>query len=418
MTSIKNPFYTPLTPEEGVISLVKEWSEREKKGDRNARQDAAFKIKDYLVKTADGSYTLHSDVRDNSSETMHTKHGAFYEANEKFVNPASLESKKKVAILDICSGLGLNAAAALKNLLYSKRDVKLEMMEIDMVEISWETLAASLIMPSPSESHLLVKKAIENYLIKQGMLQFPKEEKEIPDHVNIRIHCKDAREMVTEIPKTKRYNAVFLDPFSPAKSPELYSYEFLSEISSLLKGDGVILTYTAAAPVRYAILDIGLEVGEGPEIGRSGGTIASYDLNKISQDLGENDERMIALSDAGTPFRDPELNDSSQKISDRRFRERIAVRGSDKMASTVKTPIYLAREINDERTKRRVLNHLEKFNIADLNSQIARFLVCPQLSHCICHCKQGKQVGSRQRVKEMENRLKIIADAKITDDEF
>lgn len=416
MNPIKNPFYNPLIPEEGVISLVKEWSEREKKGDRNARQDAVFKIEKYLMKTADGSYTLQSDVRDKSSETMHTRHGAFYEANEKFVNPSGIENKEKIAILDICSGLGINASAALENLLYSESDVKLEMIEIDMVEISWETLAASLIIPSPSESHLLVKKAIENYLIKQGMLQFPKEEKEIPDHVNIRVYCKDAREMVTEIPKTRRYDAVFLDPFSPAKSPELYSYEFLSEISSLLKADGVILTYTSAAPVRYAIMDMGLEVGEGPEIGRSGGTIASYDLNKIPHDLSENDERMIALSDAGIPYRDPELNLSAEKIIENRQVERITIRGVTKMASTVKTPVKLVTDLDDERQKRRVLKHLKKFGIDDLNSLKSRFLVCPQFSNCICNCGHGRPSTSRARIKEMEKRLEIITNGNFKND--
>ncbi len=433
--------YKPLTPEEGVISLVRDWSDAENNGDRSARQNAASKIKSYMVKTADGSFTLLSQMFEDKSETMHTKHGAFYEAREKFVKPAGLGEKENVEICDICSGLGINAAAALDNLLDSESDINREKIAIDMIEVSWETLAASLIIPSPSESHTLIKKAIEDYLIQDGKLLFPHEEKEIPDNVEINVHCKDAREIVKgnsqilkgnpqilkgnpqivngirkivkEIPKSRRYDAIFLDPFSPAKSPELYSYDFLSKISFLLKEDGVILTYTASAPVRYALISIGLEVGEGPAICRSGGTIASYDLNKISQDLSQDDERMIALSDAGIPFRDPELTDSSQIILERRYQERITARGRDKMASTVKTPTYLARTLDDERTKRRVLNHLKEFNISDLNSDESRFLVCPQVSNCICKCNQGKPEGSRRRVMEMENRLKYIVDGKL-----
>jgi tRNA U34 5-methylaminomethyl-2-thiouridine-forming methyltransferase MnmC len=408
--STTNPFYNPLTPEEGILSLVREWVEKERNGDKNAREQAAYKIKEYLVETADGSYTLRSKKMDNTSETMHTIHGAFHEAKEKFVNPAGFNVNEEISILDICSGLGINAAAALEKIMPSQNNVEERKIEIDMVEISWETLAASLIIPSPSEYHQFIKKAIETYLITNNYLKFCQLNEKIPENIELHVHCQDAREMVKNLPPEKRYHAVFLDPFSPAKSPELYSYEFLLKISSLLKEDGVILTYTAAAPVRYALIDIGLEVGEGPAMGRSGGTIASPDLSKISKPLSRKDERMIALSDAGIPFRDPELSDSAENMIKRRQLERETARNQYKMASTVKTPVYLADDVEDARTKRRVLNHLKKFKITDLYSERARFLVCPQYTSCICHCEKGRGTSSRTRVKEMEHRLKMLIE--------
>ncbi|NYB52445.1 MAG: hypothetical protein HVN35_07810 [Methanobacteriaceae archaeon] len=399
--------YRPLTPEKAVISLVREWFKNEKEGDMKARERAQLEIKKYLFETSDGSYTLQSDDLGDSRETMHTAYGAYSEAKEKFVNPACLGGKKKVAILDICSGLGINSAAALDYILDSKVNIKVDEIKIDMVEISIETIAASLLIPSPSESHLIIKKAIETFLIDNHYLEFSHEDKKIPEFLNIQIHCTDAREMVQDIPRGK-YDAIFLDPFSPAKSPELYTLEFLSILSSLLKDDGLILTYTAAAPVRYALIACGLEVGEGPAMNRSGGTIASRDVNKISKPLSSHDERMIALSDAGIPYRDNKLTDSSNMILERRKKDRIHARGNFKMASTVKTPIYLAQSLEEERTKRRVLNHLADLNISDINSQKAKFLVCPQFSSCICNCKQGRSKGSSARVKEMERRLKLI----------
>jgi len=418
---IENSFYNGITPEARVLSLVRMWSLEEKKGDKNARQWAAQKIMRYVVETADGSYTLRSQKLNDTSETMHTYHGALREAREKFVDPANLEGKKKISILDICSGLGVNTAAALEMFLDSENnhninDMEHHQIEIDLVEISWETLAASLLIPSPSESHLFVKKAIETFLINNDFLKFPAEETEIPDNVNLHIYSQDARKMVMQIPTGKSYDAIFLDPFSTAKSPELYSYDFLLKISSLLKKEGSILTYTAAAPVRHALIDAGLEIGEGPNLGRSGGTIASFDLNKINKSLNENDERMIALSDAGIPYRDPELMDSGGEISKRRQFARIAARGKYKIASTVKSPIYLARTVDDERTEKRVLNHLKKLGITDLHSARARYLVCPQFQECICHCKEGRLEGSSARIKEMEKRLKIIIDGVIDGD--
>jgi tRNA U34 5-methylaminomethyl-2-thiouridine-forming methyltransferase MnmC len=415
MEKILNSFYTPLTPEDEAMEIVRKWSLKEKKGDKNARAWATHKIKDFLVETADGSYTLKSQKINDSRETMHTTHGALREAREKFAQPADLKGKKTVAILDICSGLGINAAAALEQIMDPLLKGEVKHLMMDLVEISWETLAASLIIPSPSESHYIIRKAIENYLLHQGLLSFPCEKNEIPPNVDIRVHCEDVRKMVMEISETQGYDAVFLDPFSPAKSPELYSKEFLTKVANFLKDEGVILTYTSAAPVRHALLDGGLEIGEGPALARSGGTIASPSRVKIPKTLSSADERMIALSDAGIPYRDPDLNLSANEINENRHLERISARNNSKIASTVKTPIYLAsgydrKNLDDERIKRRVLKHLESFSINDLNSLKSRFLVCPQFSNCICCCGQGRLPGSRSRIKEMEKRLKIVAD--------
>ena len=91
--------------------------------------------------------------------------------------------------------------------------------------------------------------------------------------------------------------------------------EFLSGLESLLKNDGMLLTYTSSAAVRYAMINSGLHVGEGPSFGRSGGTIASPSLSNIEKPLSTSDERMIALTDAGIPFRDFELDENGEEIS-------------------------------------------------------------------------------------------------------
>ncbi|EKF86494.1 MnmC family methyltransferase [Methanobacterium formicicum] len=456
MENNKNSFYTPLTPEERAMDIVREWSLKENKGDKNARKWAKSKIKDYLVETSDGTYTLQSEEINESRETMHTTHGAFREAREKFAKPANLRDKKNIAILDICSGLGVNAAAALEQVLDLLGEGKIEQVKMDLVEISWEVLAATLLIPDPSkdnpskdnpskdnpskdnpskdnpskdnpskdnpsnphsiEAYRIIRKAIENYLITSGVLSFSHEMKEIPSSVDIRLHCEDARKMIMELPETQCYDAVFLDPFSPHKSPELYSQEFLAKLGNSLKKEGVILTYTSAAPVRYALIDTGLEIGEGPALGRSGGTIASFTLNRIPKSLNQSDERMIALSDAGIPFRDPDLNSSTDEIIEKRQLERMALRGHYKMASTVKSPVYLASDLEDMKIKRRVLKHLEKFNINELNSLKARYLVCPQFSNCICCCGQKGNSSSRERIKEMEKRLKIVAKGNFKDE--
>lgn len=405
---MKNKDYHALTATEDVLKIIRKCFYDERNGNKEARKEAKKSLKKYFVKTDDGSYTFNSNITNGKSETMHTNRGAITESMEKFVKPANLEEKERVQILDICSGLGYNAASCIE---FLNNDVNIE---IDMVEISKETLACSLFIENPVKSYKIIKIAVENKLYEYENINFKFYKEKIEDRINIDIYFDDARNVVKELNDYKKYDAIFLDPFSPLKSPELYSLEFFLILRNLLKDDGVILTYTSAAPVRGAIVQAGLYVGEGPQFGRkSGGTIASRNFEMIEKSLSKNDERMIALSDAGVPFKDPELNGSSDEIIKRRENERKSVRGTEKFASTVKTPIYLYGNVDEKRLKRRVLKNINALGIDDLNSKKAKYIVCPQFEECICRCGIQKLDNSRDRINEMIKRLSdIIEDNK------
>ena len=395
--------YHALTAAEDALKIVRECFMEERKGNSGARNKTKDRLKEHFIKTADGSYTLNSNKVNDKSETMHTHHGAITESMEKFVKPAMLKGKKEVKILDICSGLGYNAASCIE---FLDDDVDIE---IDMIEISKETLASSLFIENPIKSYDIIKRAVENKLYDDGTLAFKFNKEKIPDRIKINIYLSDARYVIKEI--GKKYDAVFLDPFSPLKSPELYTLEFFLILRNLLKDKGIILTYTSAAPVRSAMVQAGFYVGEGPLFGRkSGGTVASNDSEIIEKSLSDNDERMIALSDAGVPFRDPELNASSDEIIKKRADERKSVRGTKKFASTVKTPVYLGKDVNDQRLERRILRNINALGINDLKSKEAEYLICPQFDECICGCGNPKLDNSYSRITEMINRLSKIVD--------
>ncbi|HEX3013738.1 MAG TPA: MnmC family methyltransferase [Methanobacterium sp.] len=399
--------YQALTATEDALELVRKCFAEEKKGDKEARIKTKSLLKEYFIKTADGSYTLDSNNVNDKSETMHTHHGAITESLEKFIKPAGLEGKKEVRILDICSGLGYNAASCIE---FLDDDVDIE---IDMVEISKETLASSLFIENPIKSYDIIKKAVENKLYDDGTLGFKFNKGEMPDRIKINIYLSDARYVVKGT--GKKYDAVFLDPFSPLKSPELYTFDFFFILKNLLKDDGVVLTYTSASPVRSAMIHAGFHVGEGPLFGRkSGGTVASKDAEIIEKSLSDNDERMIALSDAGVPFRDPELNGSSDEIRKRREDERKSVRGTKKFASTVKTPVYLGKDVNNPRLERRLLRNINVLGIADLKSKEAEYIICPQFDKCICGCRAPRLNNSYSRINEMIKRLsRVIEENKV-----
>ena len=203
-------------------------------GDFNARQYAANEMKKYMVKTEDGSFTIRSEGPDQDSETMHTSHGAVAEAQIKYVNPLRIDGKKDLKILHICTGLGINAAAALEKFIDYQGKFQLKHIKIDLVEVSWETLATALLIPIPLKSHDYIKKHSKTILSKKIILHFEMR-KNIPSHVDSHVHCQDARKITKGISPSNEYDAIFLDPFSPAKSPELYSQEFFQKIGELLK---------------------------------------------------------------------------------------------------------------------------------------------------------------------------------------
>jgi tRNA U34 5-methylaminomethyl-2-thiouridine-forming methyltransferase MnmC len=429
-----NNVYKPLKVQEKVLDIVRKCFKNENNGVMDSRQIALVELGEFLIETGDGSFTFQSESFDNSSETMHTFHGGLEESLEKYVKPSHLIGKQDVHIMDICSGLGYTAAVCLEYLNdKTKNIVKNPDICIEMVEISPLTLAAGLIIPSPLKSHEIVKKAIEDQLFSIGFLKHRMMTNEIPSNIQLNVHIIDAREIVknsvlettakdhfigTESEQligcsdeqNKKFDAILLVPFSPGVSPELYSIDFLKGIIRLIKNNGMLLTYTSSSAVRYSLIELGLYVGEGPSFGRSGGTLASPSKKYIEKPLSSNDERMVALSDAGIPFRDSELNNSGFEIGERRQNERAKARKEYKLASTVKSPVYLFNDIDEGRLRRRVLKELKKFGIEDLISEKSKFIVCPQYKECMCGDGCEYIDNSSERVIEMEKRLNIIIE--------
>jgi tRNA U34 5-methylaminomethyl-2-thiouridine-forming methyltransferase MnmC len=63
-------------------------------------------------------------------------------------------------------------------------------------------------------------------------------------------------------------DAWFLDGFSPAKNPELWSPELMAEVARHTAPGGTFATYTAAGHVRRALSDAGFSVTRQPGFGR------------------------------------------------------------------------------------------------------------------------------------------------------
>ena len=358
--------------------------------------------KNYFVLTDDGSYSINSKEINHKIETLHTSTGAISEAFEKFIKPMKFDYTHDIAILDICAGLGYNSSAAIDDFLKNSANSNLT---IDMVEISAATLACGLLVPSPIEAHDITRKAIENKLIEEDYATLELEKTEIPENIDINVYIEDARQTVQKL-KDNTYDAIFLDPFSQNMAPELFSLEFFREFRRIIKDTGIVATYTSSAPVRAAFIEADFCIGLGPIFGRKqGGTLASPSQEILDTALPKNDEIRIALSDVGIPFRDPGLNNSSEFILDKRTEERHAERHNTRISSAVKTPIFLAQEMDDEKLKRRVERNLAKMNIPSTTSAEAKYIVEIENSYTE---KQDLKNNSKNRILNMQKKLKEV----------
>jgi tRNA U34 5-methylaminomethyl-2-thiouridine-forming methyltransferase MnmC len=84
--------------------------------------------------------------------------------------------------------------------------------------------------------------------------------------VTANIIIGDARETLTHWPE--KADAWFLDGFSPAKNPELWAPEMMSEVAHHTVPGGTFATYTAAGHVRRALAEAGFAVERRPGHGR------------------------------------------------------------------------------------------------------------------------------------------------------
>ena len=387
-----------------IFDLVNEYFQHERSGRNNeSRVDFFDTYKNYFVLTDDGSYSINSKEINHKVETLHTSTGAISESFEKFIKPMKFDYSRDIAILDICAGLGYNSSAAIADFLkHSDKN-----LTVDMVEISKATFACGILVPSPIPEHDITKKAIEEELIAEDYAALSLEKAEIPENININVYIEDARQTVQRL-DDDTYDAIFLDPFSQNMAPELFSVELFKEFRRIIKDDGIIATYTSSAPVRAGFIEAGFYIGLGPIFGRKqGGTLASPNPLMLDWSLPRNDEIRIALSDVGIPFRDPNLNSSSDFILEKRTEERHLARHNTKISSAVKTPIFLGCEMDDEKLKRRVERNLEKMNIHSTTSSEANYIVEVENEYSE---KQDSENNSTNRILEMKKRLKKVKE--------
>lgn len=280
----------------------------------------------HLETTADGSYTFFSP---DFQETFHSRGGARSEAIDKFVGAADLAQRAggdRLVILDVCYGLGYNTAAALAVIwqVNPQCHVTLVGVEIDP-SVPLAALAPEILsLWSPAVVPVLRE------LAEKGTY--------ISEICQARLHWEDAR---TTLPRLHqqgfRADAIFLDPFSPRRCPQLWTVEFLTHVAHCLAPEGKLTTYCRAAAVRSALQETGLVLGTLPVTSPAlphqwaHGTIAAHPQSQAAQSLTplSASELEHLQTRAGIPYRDPTLEGTAAEITERRSAEqRVSERES------------------------------------------------------------------------------------------
>jgi chorismate dehydratase len=248
--------------------------------------------KNYLIATADGTSTLFLEEYD---QAMHSDSGAYEESLLKHIYPSGILelNEDKLNVLDVGFGLGYNVLALIHEFKLRKNQSTLNIISLEKEQYLLEFMNEIKFNDSRDEIYDFIKKV---YLNRKGSIE----------NISFEILIGDGRDFLKTM-KGIKFDAVFQDPFSPSKNPEMWSVEYFSCLKNLMTDTAILTTYSSADQIRRAMLEAGLILGAGPSVGRKReGTIASK--SAVFEIL--DNERIGIIMDnlKSEPYRDKELS--------------------------------------------------------------------------------------------------------------
>lgn len=274
-------------------------------------------------RTKDGSYTFFSEA---FQEAFHSRQGARAEAFSKFAiatDLPELAKQPKLKLLDVCYGLGYNTAAALETIWKINPDCQVDLYGLENdATVPTAALAPELIADWSSRVQQALKALVSTS-------QDP-ELASMPANLTGGLLIGDARQTIKLlIDQGFQAQAIFFDPFSPRRCPQLWTVEFFQEVVRCLASPGKLTTYSRSASVRAAMVTAGFTIGTLPLAEPdpnyphewSQGTVATLGEAKLTP-LSEMEQEHL-LTRAGVAFRDPELTASAEVILAQQKREQL-----------------------------------------------------------------------------------------------
>ena len=251
------------------------------------------------------------------NENFHSIAGAFYETKNKFINPSRLKrfQNKSINVLDICFGIGYNSSLLFENLIKESSTLNWYGLELDKRPLNYA-------LKDKKFSDLWNPKVIQilNSLNSKGFYK--------NENFDCDLIIGDARKEILNLPEEVNFDLIYLDGFSPQKCPEIWSYEFLSQLKNKIKYDGYLITYTSSAAVRKSLQNLGFYLFNIiPTLSKknrwSNGTLATFDNKQNNPYITQLSEMEIEHlnTKASIPYRDPTGKMLSKEILEIRKKE-------------------------------------------------------------------------------------------------
>lgn len=288
-----------------------------------------------LIQTADGSLSC-LDV--TVGQLCHNRAGAYTEAVNNYVLPSGLLNKAQktgdLRVLDACYGMGYNSWALINELLrgypHSKSHNAPITLSIVAVERSLEIiqfLPQVLALPcfdvlnqnqSPLEHNIYYRTLLDGLKKNENPTQFTLS---VVNGITIQLEfwIQDLRECLPKIQGD--FDAVFHDPFSPQKMPELWTVDLFRYYQALLKNrQGLVLTYSTAAAVQGGLQEADFQVLKTRGLGQKAGATLALSAATAIEDFQvqaipfEPWEQLYLQSRAAIPYRDDGLSQSREHI--------------------------------------------------------------------------------------------------------
>ncbi|HPE99749.1 MAG TPA: tRNA (5-methylaminomethyl-2-thiouridine)(34)-methyltransferase MnmD [Bacteroidales bacterium] len=208
-----------------------------------------------LIITEDGSHTLFIP---ELNEHYHSIHGAVAESRHVFIE-AGLKPKiienKKLNVLEVGLGTGLNAALAL--VAAEENQIQLNYFAVEPYPISTEDMM-----------QLNYSKVSESTRMNEVIPAIHAASRDNEVHIGPYFIFHYFEKRIQEIEfENNFFDLIFFDAFSPGVQPEMWTMDVFQKIAAAMKPGAVLVTYVAKGEVRRTMKACGLSIEKLPGFG-------------------------------------------------------------------------------------------------------------------------------------------------------
>lgn len=175
-----------------------------------------------------------------------------------------LRSRIPTRVLEIGFGLGLNALLSCDAAIESNTPLDFHSFEHDfgICELNQRIDFAQLLkkpeLAGVLQTHVRkVTQLADASKTPCTMVEFA------PD-VTLNVHWRDATDATTDVLPLGKFDAIYLDAFSPDNNPECWTLEFFERLKPLMASHAKLSTYCAKGSVRRALMASGFLVKKLP----------------------------------------------------------------------------------------------------------------------------------------------------------